>query len=73
MTDEDAAKVAEVLSSVDGGCIVCIENAAEEMGRHFPEYDWEAMATQSRGWPPEPILVVRSDRQAALNRSKGLG
>ena len=41
MTKDEAIKIAEVLSGVDGGCPCCIEGACDEMTERFPEWRWQ--------------------------------
>lgn len=46
MSPEEAAKIADVVVLVDGGCSVCVRNATERLMRHLPDVDWKALVKE---------------------------
>jgi hypothetical protein len=48
ITEELAERIArEVLIRVDGGCSVCMENAAENMQEVLPQFDWKRLVKEA--------------------------
>lgn len=44
MTQEEAQKVAEIRSTADGHCQVCVGNLCDLLQEAFPSFQWEEMA-----------------------------
>lgn len=44
LTEEQAATIAKILSSADGGCSYCAGELCEQMARAFPGHDWRRLA-----------------------------
>ena len=49
MTPNEARKLAAIISNIDGGCIVCVTGATQELHKHFPEHDWPQLIVTA-GW-----------------------
>lgn len=43
MSEEEAEVVADIISTADGGCIVCVRSLAIQMKERFPQFDWYSM------------------------------
>lgn len=52
----DPRKLAEVLITVDGGCIHCTAKLAQQLSRVFPEHNWFALFAEADGtWTVEEL------------------
>jgi hypothetical protein len=43
MTQDEAAKLTNIIGRVDGGCSVCVRGAVQRLMRDFPEIDWRPL------------------------------
>ena len=50
MTNEEARKVAGVISSADNECFVCAASQAQILANLLPEHDWLQLVATAGGW-----------------------
>ncbi len=46
LTSEEAAKIAAIVSTADGGCEYCVGSLSEQLADEFPEFDWTALVKE---------------------------
>lgn len=57
MTEEEARRVARVISGVDGGCHICVASACRGLEALLPEHNWFALVVEVDGdwWTEEEL------------------
>ena len=41
MTIDEAKKIAEIVSTADGGCIECVDDLCAQLREAFPQFVWK--------------------------------
>lgn len=58
MNEDEALKLARIVSHADGGCVCCVMNLVSDLQTQFPYYFWAGLVASVSEWEPSDLIDV---------------